>query len=74
MKKAFYFPKKAPAVLDIVKILYLSFLLFFCPVGRYWIYERNWLIINTKVYDVITFVNWNSKKQIVWLCNVDWFK
>ena len=35
MKKAFYYPKKALAVLDIVKILYLSFLLFFCPVGRY---------------------------------------
>ena len=66
-----YFTEKGPSVFDLVKILYLSFLFYFSPVGHYWIYGRNWLVINTKVYDVITFVNLNSKIQIVWWCIVD---
>ena len=36
-----------------IQILLLSPFLFFSPVGQGWIYWRNWLKINPKVYDIV---------------------
>ena len=63
--KSFYFPEKAPLVLEIFKCLYFRLPLFSpLPVIAEFMEEAE-LKINPKNYDVIICLNWNLNTQIV---------